>query len=100
MASRDNNLRTECFRGPVSSVSSEGLLKRTHSRRPPISMPIDRRRLIHAIATLGALCAYTSIVLGGTVRGMVAGFACPDWPLLIGPDVTGLDHRLATAVYG
>src|SRR5207302_377721 len=89
MASRDNNLRAECFRGPVSSVSSEGLSKRTHSRRPPIRMPIDRRRLLQAIAILGAICAYTTIVLGGTVRGMGAGLACPDWPLCYGPVVPG-----------
>src|SRR5438552_15691715 len=90
MASRDNNLRTECFRGPVSSVSSEGLLKRTHSRPPPIRMPIDRRRLLQAIAILGALCAYTTIVRRGTVPGRGAGHACPDWPLCnghLGPDL-------------
>ena len=99
MASRDNNLRTECFRGPVSSVSSEGLLKRTHSRRPSIRMPIDRRRLLQAIAILGAICAYTTIVLGGTVRGMGAGLACPDWPLCNGHVVPDLGDPLVAVEY-
>src|SRR5436189_5966150 len=47
-------------------------------------MPIDRRRLLQMIAIAGAICAYTTIVLGGTVRGMGAGLACPDWPLCNG----------------
>jgi len=47
---------------------------------PPrgILMPIDRRRLLQVVAILGALFAYATIVVGGTVRGMDAGLACPD----------------------
>jgi len=74
-------------------------LKRTHSRRPPIRMPIDRRRLLQAIAILGAICAYTTIVLGGTVRGMGAGLACPDWPLCNGHVVPDLGDPLVAVEY-
>ena len=54
-------------------------------------MAIDRRRLLQVVAILGALFAYATIVVGGTVRGMGAGLACPDWPLCNGsvvPDLT------------
>lgn len=67
----------------------------------------DRRRFLQIVALLGALSAYTTIVLGGTVRGMGAGLACPDWPLCHGSVVPNLAdplvaveyaHRLAAAV--
>src|SRR5712692_11185552 len=78
---------------------------------PPreIRMPIDRRRLLQVVALLGAVCAYATIVVGGTVRGMGAGLACPDWPLCNGsavPDLadTGIlveyIHRLVAALTG
>ena len=72
-------------------------------------MPIDRRRLLQVVAILGAACAYATIVVGGTVRGMGAGLACPDWPLCNGsvvPDLadTGIlveyIHRLVAALTG
>ena len=72
-------------------------------------MPIDRRRLLQVMAILGAVCAYATIVVGGTVRGMAAGLACPDWPLCNGsvvPDLadTGIlveyIHRLVAALTG
>jgi len=72
-------------------------------------MPIDRRRLLQVVAILGAVCAYATIVVGGTVRGMGAGLACPDWPLCHGkvvPDLadTGVFveyvHRLVAALTG
>ena len=60
-------------------------------------MPIDRRRLLQVVAILGALFAYATIVVGGTVRGMGAGLACPDWPLCNGsvvPDLTDGNVRV------
>ncbi|MGI0148675.1 MAG: COX15/CtaA family protein [Thermoplasmata archaeon] len=70
-------------------------------------MRIDRRRFLQVVALLGALSAYATIVLGGTVRGIGAGLACPDWPLCHGSVVPNLAdplvaveyaHRLAAAV--
>ncbi|HKW43355.1 MAG TPA: COX15/CtaA family protein [Thermoplasmata archaeon] len=70
-------------------------------------MRIDRRRWFQYFAILAAITAYATIVLGGTVRGMGAGLACPDWPLCHGsvfPDF-GRDgvaieyaHRLVAAL--
>ena len=62
-------------------------------------MPIDRRRLLQMIAIAGAICAYTTIVLGGTVRGMGAGLACPDWPLCNGHVVPDLGDPLVAVEY-
>jgi len=62
-------------------------------------MPIDRRRLLQVIAIAGAICAYTTIVLGGTVRGMGAGLACPDWPLCNGHIVPDLGDPLVAVEY-
>src|SRR5712691_7431892 len=78
---------------------------------PPrgILMPIDRRRLLQVVAILGAACAYATIVVGGTVRGLGAGLACPDWPLCNGsvvPDLADIGilveyiHRLVAALTG
>lgn len=70
-------------------------------------MSINRRRNLQIVALLGALSAYVTIVLGGTVRGIGAGLACPDWPLCHGSVVPNLAdplvaveyaHRLAAAV--
>src|SRR2546428_12404860 len=56
----------------------------------------DRRRFYQVVAILAALCAYATIVLGGTVRGMDAGLACTDWPLCNGSIVPNLgDPRVA-----
>src|SRR2546425_9200819 len=72
-------------------------------------MPIDRRRLLRVMALLGALFAYATIVVGGTVRGMDARLACPDWPLCNGSVVPNLAdarilveyiHRLVAALTG
>ncbi len=72
-------------------------------------MPIDQRRFLQVVAILGAVCAYATIVVGGTVRGMDAGLACPDWPLCNGsvvPDLadTGILveylHRLVASLTG
>ena len=61
------------------------------------------------VAILGAVFAYATIVVGGTVRGMGAGLACPDWPLCNGsvvPDLadTGIlveyVHRLVATLTG
>ena len=78
---------------------------------PPreIRMPIDRRRLLQVVAILGAVFAYATIVVGGTVRGMGAGLACPDWPLCNGSAVPDLAdtavfvefvHRFVAALTG
>jgi heme A synthase len=70
-------------------------------------MAADRRRLFQIIAILAALFAYSTIVVGGTVRSMGAGLACPDWPLCHGTIVPNLadpliaieyTHRLAAAL--
>src|SRR5437879_13746271 len=72
-------------------------------------MRIDRRRFLRTMAILGAVFAYATIVLGGTVRGMGAGLACPDWPLCNGslvPDVRDAGvlveyvHRLVAVLTG
>ena len=72
-------------------------------------MPIDRKRLLQIVAILGAACAYATIVVGGTVRGLGAGLACPDWPLCNGSVVPDLAdsgilveyvHRLVAALTG
>ncbi len=72
-------------------------------------MAIDQRRFLQVVAILGAVCAYATIVVGGTVRGVGAGLACPDWPLCNGsvvPDLadTGIlveyVHRLVASLTG
>ncbi len=72
-------------------------------------MRIDRRRFLQTVAILGAIFAYATIVLGGTVRGMGAGLACPDWPLCNGSLVPNLAdarvlveyvHRLVAVLTG
>jgi len=77
--------------------------------RREILMPIERRRLLQVVAILGALFAYATIVVGGTVRGLDAGLACPDWPLCNGSVVPDLAdgkvlvefvHRLVAALTG
>jgi len=63
--------------------------------------------VFQAVALVGALAAYGTVVLGGIVRSEGAGLACPDWPLCHGslvPDVSdpliGLEyaHRLVAAM--
>jgi len=63
--------------------------------------------VLQVVAILGTLSAYATIVLGGTVRGMGAGLACPDWPLCHGSAIPDLRdptvaveyaHRLAAAL--
>ena len=72
-------------------------------------MPINQRRFLQVVAILGAVSAYATIVVGGTVRGMDAGLKCLDWPLCNGsvvPDLadTGVlveyVHRLVAALTG
>src|SRR2546430_13024847 len=76
-------------RGPWPSLC-EGLSRRTFSRGRTNLMPIDQRRLLQVVAILGALFAYATIVVGGTVSGCDAGLACPDWPLCNGSVVPNL----------
>jgi len=70
-------------------------------------MALDRRRLFQVIAILAAGFAYATIVVGGTVRSMGAGLACPDWPLCHGAVVPNVSdphiaveyaHRLVAAL--
>jgi heme A synthase len=73
-------------------------------------MPIDHKRFLQVSAILGAIFAYATIVVGGTVRGIPgAGVACPDWPLCNGsvvPDLADTKilveyvHRLVAALTG
>jgi len=51
------------------------------------------------VTILGTLSAYATIVLGGTVRGMGAGLACPDWPLCNGHVVPDLVDPLVAVEY-
>src|SRR6266705_543682 len=94
--------------GPQPSLC-EGLSRRTFSRGRTDLMPIDQRRLLQVVAILGALFAYATIVVGGTVRGLDAGLACPDWPLCNGsvvPDraegkvLVECIHRFVAALTG
>ena len=62
-------------------------------------MRFDRRRFYQVVAVLAAVSAYTTIVLGGTVRGMGAGLACPDWPLCNGHVVPDLGDPLVAVEY-
>lgn len=95
---------------PKTHRSSHGevLCRRTSSASPGV-LPIDHLRFLRAVAFIAALSAYSTIVLGGTVRGMGAGLACPDWPLCQGSLVPDLGnpsiaveyaHRLAAALTG
>lgn len=73
-------------------------------------MRIDRRRFLQTLAILGAVSAYATIIVGGTVRGIPgAGVSCPDWPLCNGSFVPNLAdarilieyvHRLIAALTG
>src|SRR2546430_14918521 len=67
----------------ADAIRCESLSRGTFSRGRAL-MRIDRRRFLRTMAILGAIFAYATIVLGGTVRGMGAGSACPDWPLCNG----------------
>ena len=62
-------------------------------------MQVDPGRFLRMIAVLGAICSYATIVLGGTVRGMDAGLACPDWPLCHGSVVPNLADPLVAVEY-
>src|SRR5207245_9877587 len=67
----------------ADAIRCEGLSRGTFSRGRAL-MRIDRQRFLRTMAILGGVFAYATIVLGGTVRGMGAGLACPDWPLCNG----------------
>ena len=70
-------------------------------------MAVDRRRFFRVVVIFAAVFAYSTIVVGGTVRSMGAGLACPDWPLCHGAVVPNLadphiaveyTHRLVAAL--
>src|SRR3989454_4633453 len=90
----------------ADAIRCEGLSRGTFSRGRAL-MRIDRRRFLRTMAILGVVFAYATIVLGGTVRGMGAGLACPDWPLCNGSAIPDLRdpavaveyaHRVAAAL--
>jgi len=62
-------------------------------------VPIDLRRLLQTVAIIGAISAYGTIVVGGTVRGVEAGLACPDWPLCHGSVVPNLADQAVAIEY-
>ncbi len=62
-------------------------------------MRLERRRIFQLLAIAGAVSAYGTIVLGGTVRGMGAGLACPDWPLCNNSVVPNLGDPLVAVEY-
>src|SRR2546428_3221312 len=76
-------------RGPWPSLC-EGLSRRSLSRGRTNLMPIDQRRLLQVVAILGALFAYATIVVGGTVRGLEGGLAWPGWAVFNGSVVPNL----------
>jgi heme a synthase len=59
----------------------------------------NHRRILQIIALLASISAYITIVLGGTVSGMGAGDACPDWPLCHGSLVPDLANPLVAVEY-
>lgn len=84
-------------------------IQRNFSPAAGVLVQIDRRRFLQTMAVLAAIFAYATIVLGGTVRGMGAGLACPDWPLCYGslvPNVANprilveYAHRLVALLTG
>src|SRR5207245_5027010 len=92
----------------ADAIRCEGLSRGTFSRGRAL-MRIDRRRFLRTMAILGVVFAYATIVLGGTVRGMGAGLACPDWPLCNGSLVPNVGdagvlveyvHRLVAVLTG
>ncbi len=60
---------------------------------------MDRRRVFQAVALVGAVAAYGTIVFGGIVRSEGAGLACPDWPLCHGSLVPDLSDPLIALEY-
>lgn len=91
---------------PRPSKPDEDLLRDGLCLGEGVRASLNRLRFLQAVALLGAASAYVTIVLGGTVRGMGAGLACPDWPLCHGSLIPDLSdpriaieyaHRLAAA---
>ncbi|HEX9339654.1 MAG TPA: COX15/CtaA family protein [Thermoplasmata archaeon] len=82
-------------------------MEREPLRRVDVGVRLDRRKTFQLLAIAAVAFAYGTIVLGGTVRGMGAGLACPDWPLCNGSVVPDLAdptiaveyaHRLVAAL--
>src|SRR5438874_2306919 len=105
---RDRNPRGLERRLGANPLESErDFIARSRLPRFGSRVAFDRRRFYQVVAILAAVCAYATIVLGGTVRGMDAGLACTDWPLCNGSIVPNLGdprvaveyaHRLVAAV--
>ena len=62
-------------------------------------MVLSRRRALQAISDTSVFLAYSTIVIGGFVRAMGAGFACPDWPLCQGKVVPDLSNAVVAIEY-
>lgn len=60
---------------------------------------MNRRRVYQVIALVAAIAAYTTIIVGGTVRADQAGMACPEWPLCQGSLIPNLSNPLIAIEY-
>ena len=80
-------------------MQSTSLSRGTFSHHGVSIVSIDHRRFLLIVALIGTLNAYATIVLGGTVRGIGAGLACPDWPLCHGSIVPDLGDPLVAVEY-
>src|SRR5436309_15840433 len=88
---RDRNPRGLERRLAANPLESErDFIARSRLPRFGSRVAFDRRRFHQVVAILAAVCAYATIVLGGTVRGMDARLACLKWPLCNGSVVPSL----------
>ena len=58
---------------------------------------MERRRMFQFLAIGAALTTYATMVLGGYVKSIGAGLACPDWPLCEGAVVPDLSRTAIAA---
>src|SRR5207302_8635010 len=97
---RDRNPRgLERQLGANPLESERDFIARSRLPRFGSRVAFDRRRFYQVVAILAAVCAYATIVLGGTVRGVVAGLACLDWPLCNGSVVPNLGNPQVAVEY-
>src|SRR5947208_16197770 len=88
---RDRNPRGLERRLAANPLESErDFIARSRLPRFGSRVAYDRRRFYQVVAILAAVCAYATIVLGGTVRGIDEELASLDWPLCSGSVVPNL----------